>query len=314
MQCSSIHNSKIKDTMEATLLTRRSIACPKSYGMCVAVPHGLVVVSDFNTHKLHVYSLIDGSLIRSIGSRGSGKGQFSLYYGGLCVGPDGDSVLVAESHNNRVQEVRIVNGSWVRFVGGGVLYRPEFVDCNADVIVVSHDWHCISVLLWADSSVLARFGSMGSGPGQLLWPRGVRLLDDGSGVVVADYSNHRLCVFTLSGEFVAAVGSWEQGLCHPHDVLECATDGSFIVGNYGGHDLIKLSRDSVKIKELDEYGDVDVFGKYGGGDGEFCSPTALAALPNDGCLVVDLGNWRLQYFAYLHARLAWMRACASRIV
>jgi sugar lactone lactonase YvrE len=116
--------------------------------------------------ELYMYSLADGSLVRKIGGAGSGKGQFNLFLGGLCVSPDGDSVLVAEYWNKRVQQVRIVDGSWVRFVGEGLLGEPEYVDCNADVIVVSEEGlHRISVLSWADGSVRAQFGSDGSGPG-----------------------------------------------------------------------------------------------------------------------------------------------------
>jgi hypothetical protein len=257
--------------------------------MCVALKHGLVIVSEYNSSggsQLHMHSLADGSLVRRIGSKGSGKGQFNFGCGGLCMSPDGDSVLVAEAVNNRVQQVRIVDGSWVRFVGEGVLDKPQCVDCNADVIAVS-EWGChrISVLSWADGSVRAQFGSLGSGPGQLYYPRGVRLLADGSGVVVADSENHRLCVFRLSGEFVAAVGSREQGLSGPFDVLECASDGSFIVANYGSPNLIKLSRDGSEL---------EVYGK--GGDGEFTDPTALAALPDGGLVVRERDGARFQVF------------------
>jgi hypothetical protein len=111
-------------------------------------------------------------------------------------------------------------------------------------------------------------------------------------------------VFALSGEFVAAVGSWDQGLNRPRDVLERVSDSSFIVINLYGHSLVKLSQDAVNV---------DVYGKQGGGDGELTHPTALAALPNDVCLVVDSGNRRLQHLAHLRTRLAWMRACAYRI-
>ncbi len=256
--------------------------------MCVALKHGLVIVVDDSTMQLHMHSLADGSLVRSIGSKGSGKGQFNWYWGGLCVSPDGDSVLVAERHNDRVQQVRIVDGSWVRFIGEGLLNWPELVDCNADVIVVSETGlHRISVLSWADGSARAQFGSEGSGPGQLNGPSGVRLLADGSGVVVADFNNNRLCVFTLSGEFVAAVGCWEQGLSFPHDVLECASDGSFIVANWDGHNLVKLSRDGVNL---------GVYGERGGGDGEFNRPSALAALPDGGMVVREDNGARFQVF------------------
>ncbi len=276
--------------------------------MCVAVPHGLVVVSvsDYKAKQLRMYSLIDGTRIRSIGSEGSGKGQFDFGYGGLCVSPDGDSVLVAERYNNRVQEVRIVDGSWVRFVGEGVLNEPQYVDCNADVIAVSESSNNrISVLAWEDGSMLAQFGSYGRGGHQLLSARGIRLLADGSGVVVADCLKHRLCIFTLSGELVAAVDSVGQGVNYPRDVLECGSDGSFIAASWGSDNLVKLSRDGVKV---------EMYGRYGCGDGQFNGPSALAALPNDGCCVLDFGNTRVQQLAHLRARLAWMRACVRRVM
>jgi DNA-binding beta-propeller fold protein YncE len=253
--------------------------------------------------QLHMHSLADGSLVRSIGARGNGKGQFNFFLGGLCVSPDGGSVVVAEYGNNRVQQVRIADGSWVRFVGEGVLKSPEFVDCNADVIAVSEsDWHRISVFSWADGSVRARFGGYGGGPSQLKHPRGVRLLADGSGLVVADYANHRLCVFTLSGEFVAAVGSREQGLHFPRDVLECVQDGSFIVANYGSDNLVKLSRDGAKV---------EVYGTYGIGDGEFNGPTALAAFSSGAILVRHCDGSRCSVIRDQCHRLQWIGLCVS---
>ena len=126
--------------------------------------HGLNIVSQFEMSggfQLHMHSLLDGSFVRSIGSEGHGKGQFMFYFGGLCVSPDGDSVLVAERYSKRVQQVKIADGSWVRFVGVGVLTDPDFVDCNTDAIAVAETClHCISVFSWVDGSVLAHFGSV----------------------------------------------------------------------------------------------------------------------------------------------------------
>ncbi len=310
MQRASVHNDTLtlpKEKMGAALSTRRIIACPdsKGYGMCVAVQRGLLVVSDHKAKQLVVYSLIDGVAVRRFGSRGSGKGQFNFGCGGLCVSPDGDSVLVADHDNNRIQEIRIVDGSWVRYAGEGVLNEPQYVDCNADVIVVSEWWDRISVLSWADGSPRAQFGSSGTGPGQLDHPCGARLLINGTAVAVADYGNNRVCLFTLSGELVAAIGSTEQGVNSPCHVLHCASDSSFVVANTLGHNNVKLSRNGVNA---------GIYGKKGVGNGEFCDPTSLAALPNEGCLVLDSGNRRVQHLAHLRARLAWMRACACRVI
>jgi hypothetical protein len=289
--------------MGTTLSTRRLCSWSQATNgciMCVAVKHGVFIIS-CSTHdkQLHMHSLADGSLVRSVGATGSGKGQFDFDWGGLCVSPDGDSVLVAESHNNRVQQVRIVDGSWVRFVGEGVLRRPQFTDCNTDVIVVSESMcNRVSVLSWADGSVQAQFGSGGSGPGQLNWPRGIRLLADCSEVVVADCDNNRLCVFTLGGVFVEAVGSKKHGLHHPYVVLECALVGVIVSNIYNGN-LIKFCRDGAKSW---------AYGKEGG---EITGLSGLAGLPDGGMVVVDRHGARCSIIHDCFHRLQWIGACVS---
>jgi tripartite motif-containing protein 71 len=164
------------------------------------------------------------------------------------------------------------------------------VDCNADVIVVSEDCHRISVLSWADGSVLTQFGSEGSGPGLLKYPRGVRVLADGSGLVVTDCWNNRLCVFTLTGALLRVMGCKEQGLNSPFDVLQCDSGGSFVVANFYAHNLLIVSHEGVTS---------GVYGKEGCGDGEFNWPSALAALPDGGLIVREDDGRRFQVFAAL---------------
>ncbi len=286
-----------------SLLHVRNIPCNDGYGMCVSLKHGVIIVSE-NYTCLRLYSLEDGSLVRTIGGKGSGRGQFSFTCGGLCVSPDGDNVLVADSDSGRVQEVRIADGSWVRFVGEGVLRWPEFVDCNADVIVVSEGFNRISVLSWADGSVRAQFGRVG--PGWLQNPRGIRLLADGSGLVVADTWHNRLCVFGLAGNLVRTVCSQERVFAKPYDVLECTPDGGFVVTNHEAHNLVKL----VGVAEAVGVDvDVDIFGKRGRDNNEFDSPTTLAVLPDGGLAVRELKNRRIQVFRGLGLRSTWITVC-----
>ena len=273
--------------------------------MCVAVKHGLLFVSDPDSKQLHAYSLVDGSLTRTFGEKRTERHQSHFTANGLCLSPDGNCVLVADFFNDCVQEVRIVDGAWVRSVGKSTIQKPQYVDCNADVIVVS-EWYRerISVLSWADGRLRLCIGNYGHGPGQAhrscMW-FGVRLLANGSEVAIADYNNDRICVYTLLGEFIAAVGGAGHGWDHPHDVLERVSDGSFVVAHSFMNSVVHVRRDG---------GHVGEFGTYGEGDGQLWRPVTVAALPSDGYLVLEVGNRRVQQFQSLHARVAWMHACA----
>ncbi len=272
--------------------------CASGLGLCVALRLGLIIVSDWQTHQLLIYLLGDGSLVRRIGCRGMGKGQFNFDSGGLCLSPDGDSVLVAEYFNKRVQEVRVVDTDrphFLRFIGEGVLKQPEYVDCNDKVIVVSEECHRINVFAWRTGCLLTQTGSKGACPGQLRYPRGLRLLPHNSGLVVADSWNDRLCVFGLNGEFVRAVGSKEQGLVYPHDVVEWSS--SFIVANDWGRDLVRLSAVAVEARGVLAETLVP----------KFAQTAVLAALP-DGGLVVREKN-HINVFHCRALRVVWLFTC-----
>ncbi len=275
-----------------------SAACAIGDGMCVSLKHALIVIS--GGFRLHLYSLLDGSFVRIIGSKGRGNGQFRFHFGGLCVSPDGDSVLVAECYNSRVQQVKIADGSWVRFVGVGVLKYPDYVDCNTDVIAVSEEMkHRIRVFAWADGSVLAQFGRVGWGPGKLRFPRGLRLLCDGNELVVADSDNHRLCLFTVTGEFVSTVANENAGLSQPYDVIEYGAEGGFIATNELWVSLVYVSRAGEVTDALDSTVTSAI---------PLDDPRALAALPEGGLVVRT--RERLHVFNGPNVRLAWITACA----
>jgi hypothetical protein len=281
----------------------RTVPCVFSLGMCVSLKHRLVIVARYDG-TLWMYSLDDGSVVCSIGSKGSGKGQFHLFRGGMCTSPDGDSVLVADTLNDRVQQVRIADGSWMRFIGEGVLSAPEYVDANATVLVTVETFshHRISVFAWADGSVLTQFGGWGRGSGQLIHPNNVRLLADGGGLVVADTDNSRLCVFSVRGEFVKAIGNGTQDLLGLVDVMECPDDDGFVVTSHTLHHLVKLSAEGKVL---------GTFGQRGVHDGAFVHPSASAALPNGGLVVREYSNYRVQVFRGMQLRGEWIRVCVA---
>ncbi len=217
-------------------------------------------------------------------------------------------MLVAERYKDRVQEVRIIGtddtSRCIRFFGQGVLLDgPEYLDCNKEVIIVS-EYSCrISMFSWCTGDLLAQFGSFGRGPGQLIRPRGVRLVGNGARVAVCDTGNRRLCVFTLDGEFVEALRLAKQFPPHvaPSNALdlECfGSEGSFLVGTFTG--VVKLSRSGkheqvpmpalfVAAKTPDE-------------------PVMLAALA-DRELVFRCASNIMVYRSSLRLRVQWLALC-----
>ena len=263
--------------------------CVEGNGLAVDLARGVVVVSGCEDMQLYVYSLKDGTLIRSFGGQGSDPCEFNWDEAGLCLTCRG-TLLVAECDNQRLQEINIDFGGHVRFVGERVLEKPDYVDCNAAVIAVSEtERHCVTLLSWTDGSLLTRFGSEGSGDGQLGYCRGLRLLADGTGVVVADQDNDRICVFSTSGAFIRSLAA---GKC-PNDVVEVDGGASFIVTNYTDGVLTKVPADGSGGKGVP-------FGCNGNGDGEFDWPVTLAVVPDAGehgdveLVVLDSHNNRFQ--------------------
>ncbi len=102
---------------------------------------------------------------------------------------------------------------------------------------------------------------------------------------MADSENHRLSVFNLTGEFVKTIGSKALGVMNPCDVVECPSDGSFIVSCCDANMVMKLSATNSLI---------GVVGRKGSQHGQFTHPLGVLALPGDGLVVQD--DSRLQVF------------------
>jgi DNA-binding beta-propeller fold protein YncE len=188
----------------------RVIHTPRGFGAVAVSGDGstvLVVESDISADRyaIHERSTVDGSRRRVIGgSRGDGPLQFSVPQQ-LWVAPDG-FVFVAECGNRRVQ-VLTPSLDFHCFIGQDQLENPVGVCANADVVVVSeYPTHRIAVFNRGDGALLRRFGSLGSGDGQLMYPSGLCLLSGDRHVAVADGSNHRVSVFSIDGEFIRHVG------------------------------------------------------------------------------------------------------------
>jgi DNA-binding beta-propeller fold protein YncE len=70
---------------------------------------GHLVVVDSGNHRVQVLNYADGSHVRSIGSQGSGDGQFTHPYG-VTVSSDGN-IVVYDAYNCRIQFFQLSDGA-----------------------------------------------------------------------------------------------------------------------------------------------------------------------------------------------------------
>lgn len=204
-----------------------SVPCVKGDGMCVSRKHGLVIVVglDGKQAKLQMYSVHDGTLLRSYNHEGIIRG--------VCISHDDDSVLVTRQCHDVVEQLRAADGSSVRIIGRGKLSMPSHVDCNAKVVLVSGDFDYIQVFSWEDGTPLWRVGSYGTGKGEMLGPGALLLLRDGTHFVMADYTGDKLCVFEVTGLPCGDIK--HEDIFWPLGVLESQSGATaLIVSNTGG--------------------------------------------------------------------------------
>ena len=96
----------------------RQIGCGTlKYPWDVTVHNGEVFVADSGNHRVAVFSQ-DGKLVHTIGSQGSGPGQF-ISPTGVAISPDGE-LYVSDFGNSRVQ-VLTPQGVYIREIGKGQL-------------------------------------------------------------------------------------------------------------------------------------------------------------------------------------------------
>jgi DNA-binding beta-propeller fold protein YncE len=207
-----------------------------SNGVAVSRDGSTLLVSTRDSHAIHVFRVVDGSLLWDIGGAGDGPLQFKEPLQ-VWVASD-DFVFVADYGNNRVQ-VLTPRLDFHGFVGVGQLNNPAGVCANDDVIVVSElGAHRISVFARRDGALLRRFGSEGSGDGQLHWPHGLCFMSGHRHVAVADCYKRRVSVFSVEGEFVRHVGVGE--LSYPQGVA-CSAFDEIVVADWGARCVVVFS-------------------------------------------------------------------------
>jgi DNA-binding beta-propeller fold protein YncE len=213
-----------------------------SNGMALSRDGSLLLVSHSapgGDAALHEFRVADGSRLRVVGRVAGGIDLPLRFHGPGQVWVASDEyVFVADHHNNRVQ-VLTPRLDFHGFVGVGKLDHPSGVCANDDVVVVSENaLHRISVFSRGGGALVRRFGSFGSGDGQLHHLNGLCFLSGERHFAVAEFGNSRVSVFSVAGEFIRHVGVGK--LKCPHGVASSAFD-ELVVADNGNSRVVVFS-------------------------------------------------------------------------
>ena len=150
----------------------------------------LVYVCDTNNHRIQVFDL-DLNFVQSIGSRGSGRGEFNQP---LDVKFDtAGNMYVAELDNRRVQ-VMDSSGRFIREFGRGKLSGPSALFVADKYVYVSDiSDHCI-VVYETSGQYVTSFGEYGRNKGEFQNPFCITSCVDGF-IHVCDWGNDRVQIF-----------------------------------------------------------------------------------------------------------------------
>ena len=268
-------------------------------GMVIDDANEILYVADTDNDRIRIYELTDGDncpsgtdevvnnevcFVDDFGSLGSSDGKFNSPIG-LAFDEDDDILYVADSENDRIQVFEIVSGN----------------TCPSDTERII-DGVCF----------VEEFGSSGNDDGEFSSPSGLALDKDNGILYVADTSNHKIQLLSLTGGSSDSLsfsnefgerGTSDSRFDKPTDLAINSNDILYVVDTENNrikmYDLTGGSSCPSGTDEIieDEVCFDDTFGSSGSSDGKFNSPTKIAIdKDNRDIYVVDSDNNRVQKF------------------
>ena len=194
----------------------------KSFGSCgngrgqLSSPHsiaitskGTILVADYGNDRIQEFTM-NGECVSCIGSNGNGPLQFVRPYG-IAINKTTGQVYITESDNDRVQ---VLNADLTfsrtfgnRGSGQGQFVNPRGINIDSQGLVYVADGYNNRIQKFTpEGQFVSSFGTEGSKPGQLTFPRDITFDDNDLLYICEGAPNHRISVFTTTGEFVHCFG------------------------------------------------------------------------------------------------------------
>ncbi len=280
-------------------------------------------VADKKNDKIQIYNT-HGKFLTHWGSNGSTEGSFNNPYG-LTIDNEGN-VFVCDTYNHRIQKFNS-NGQFVNMWGSEGENESQFnlpegiaIDSRGDVFVADTNNHRIQkftnsgdyLLKWGEYGLAGTyeyvltdegyeykfFYDQNNRLGYFFSPIGITI-DANGFVYVLEYSNSRVQVFDLDGQFITNWGSMLDE--------ESYYDGDYVDGElYYPQDIIHDPKGYIYIADtelnrIEKYlpggGFLDAWGYLGTENGNLKYPAGVCVDKNGDIYVADTDNHRIQKFS-----------------
>ena len=180
-----------------------------------------------NERNIHVFDLNNGELKCTYSLQNTLNSSF------LVITKNGDVVL-ADRARKCLTKVN-TEGRILCYMGHSLgLPSIAFMCINGDDdSIIAVDRGDSSINIFDDqASFIHKFGSVGTGKGQLQGPWGVAT--DGEYILVSEAGNQRIQVFKMDGTFVSMIESHDDPILQPRG-LAVSNDGHVYVADQGSH-------------------------------------------------------------------------------
>ncbi|XP_072849412.1 tripartite motif-containing protein 3 isoform X2 [Pogona vitticeps] len=250
---------------------------------------GRIVVADSNNQCVQVFSN-EGQFRLRFGVRGRSPGQLQRPTG-VTVDLNGD-IIIAD-YDNRWVSIFSPEGKFKTKIGAGRLMGPKgvAVDRNGHIIVVDNKACCVFIFQ-SNGKLVTKFGSRGTSErqfaGTLDGPHFVAV-NNKNEIVVTDFHNHSVKVYSADGEFLFKFGSHGEGNGQFNAPTGVAVDsnGNIIVADWGNSRIQVFDSSGSFLSYINTTAD-PLYGPQG------------LALTSDGHVVVaDSGNHCFKAYRYL---------------
>ena len=173
----------------------------------ISVLQNTVFVTQNSSHCVNMYEL-EGKLMKSVGSNGNGEAQFNCPRG-IDVSDINHNIYVCDYYNNRVQ-ILTEELKYHSMLGIGMFTLPRDIKVTRDRVLVLDVSDTCMFIFNSEQLLINRIITRGSGK-QTNNPFSFDI-DRDYNIIMSDYSNHCVYVFSKEGELIHTFGKQGQGI------------------------------------------------------------------------------------------------------